>query len=516
MHRPQHLLLLIGALSASLFLLSSVEHQALVDPPEICFEENESPGQLPEILDPVRDNLIALVNRMSVPSVAVGVAHKGNIIWEEAFGCADMAGKRMADENTPYSTASITKPVTAMAVMRLAEQGLIDLDEPISRYLDGAEIRAYRGEADSATVRRVLNHTGGLPLHHNFFYEDDPSGRPEFDESVRRFGILTFEPGERYNYSNFGYGLLDQLIENVSGKSYEDYLREEIFLPLGMDNSFIGVLPVSEDPRAVRYDELFEPIPDYDFDHRGGSALYSSVHDLLRLGMYSTGTLKDMNQNPVSGQSLEEMQQPGVMEYPGASSGYGLGWSIRFHESGLKEVFHTGGMAGVRTILLTVPEEELVVSVLVNSNNSISILMAQMIAHMLLPGLYDNPLLSGSRESPGDLYESGGNWLGSVITYNGSQEMKLTIDPETGSRVQLGSHPAVTLVQPRIDNNGYLLGIFRGDFGMTDTADHPYVLYINLRLNGDELYGSVTAISTGSDRVRFALSGYAELTRVEE
>ncbi len=515
MKRPHPFVLLIGALSVLLFILSAGQKHDHADPPEACFEKNERPETLPEILDPVRDNLAALVNRMSVPSVAVGVAHRGTIVWEEAFGCSDLAQALPADERTPFSVASVTKPVTALGIMMLAERGLIDIDKPINSYLGEQKIKAFRGDADSATVRMLMNHTSGLPLHHNFFYEDDPFGRPDFSESIRRFGILTFEPGERYNYSNFGYGLLEYLIENISGKSYGDFLAQEVFEPLGMNNSYIGVPPAGEEERAVRYDELFEPIPDYDYDHRGGSALYSSVHDLLRFGMYTTGSLEGAKRNPARDSVLRQMWESYVLEYDGASSGYGLGWSIRYHESGLKEVFHTGGMAGVRTILLTIPEEELVVSVLVNSNNGVAILMAQMIAHLLLPLEYNNPLISSHSEIDGSLDKISGTWQGQLHTYNGQQDIKLQIDPENGSLVQLGTRPAVTLVQARIDINGYLLGIFRGEIGIEDTAGHPHVLYMNLRPNGDELYGSITAIATGTDRVRFALSGYAELHRKE-
>jgi CubicO group peptidase (beta-lactamase class C family) len=502
-----------------LFAAASVttEHEPGVhSEPGVCIPESGNSVAPPEILEAVRLNMEALVARESVPSIAVGAAMNGEIIWKEAFGCADLDAMKPADVSTPYSVASVTKPVTAMAVMMLAEQGLIGLDEPISNYLNGSELRAFRGSSDNATVRRVLNHTSGLPLHYNFFYEDDPNSRPDFTESVHRYGILTFEPGERYNYSNFGYGLLDYLIEKVSGKSYGAFLNDHIFEPLGMINSSLGLISGDESPRALRYNEMFEAIPDYDFDHRGGSALYSSVGDLLRFGMYSIGNLDGSGQNLISDASKREMLEMSVRETQGSKTGYGLGWSVREHQSGLKEAYHTGGMAGVRTILLTVPEKDLVVTVLVNSENSISILLAQVIAHMLLPDSYDNPLIAERDNRQSDADELSGIWSGKLMSYNGEQEIILILDQDLGSRVRLGSRPSSALMQAGIDQNGYFTGIFRGEIGIGDASLHPYILLLNLRPNGDELYGSVTAITTGSDRVRFALSGYAELNRVGE
>src|SRR5258708_10714090 len=133
----------------------------------------------------VRDLIRARLVEQTLPSLAVAVARNGTILWEEGFGWADRENRVPATEHTMYSLASISKPITATGVMVLKEQGKLDLDRPINEYLGEAKLRAWIGDAADATVRRVANHTSGLPLHWHFFYEAETDGRPAMDEPIR-------------------------------------------------------------------------------------------------------------------------------------------------------------------------------------------------------------------------------------------------------------------------------------------------------------------------------------------
>jgi len=117
----------------------------------------------------MRDMINSKLIETATPSLAIAVAQDGVILWEEAFGWADRERMALADVNTMYSLASISKPITATGLMILKERGLIDLDKPINNYLGEVKLKAYVGNAEDATVRRVLNHTSGLPLHYHFF-----------------------------------------------------------------------------------------------------------------------------------------------------------------------------------------------------------------------------------------------------------------------------------------------------------------------------------------------------------
>ena len=236
------------------------------------------------------DSIRALIQKKLVesgtPSLAVAAARDGDILWEEGFGWADREKRKKANAHTVYSLASISKPITATGMMLLRERGLLDLDSPVNRYLGEAKLKAHVGSIDDATVRRLANHSSGLGLHYHFFCEDEPYRPPSMDETIRRYGHLVTAPGERHQYSNLGYGILDYVISRLSGKDYCDFMREEVFLPLGMTRTSIQLATGLRKYQAVRYGDDGLPIPFYDFDHRGASAVFSSVHDLIRFGMF--------------------------------------------------------------------------------------------------------------------------------------------------------------------------------------------------------------------------------------
>jgi hypothetical protein len=177
--------------------------------------------------DGVRAYVRSQLVEPDVASLAVAVAREGEILWEEGFGWADREGRTPATEHTLYSLASVTKAITATAVMVLREQGQLDLDRPANDYLRGRSCGGRAGDAAGATVRRVANHTAGLPLHYHFFPEDEPYPQPPMDETIRRYGNLVSAPGERFQYSNLGYGVLDDVTARRSGVAYADALRRE-------------------------------------------------------------------------------------------------------------------------------------------------------------------------------------------------------------------------------------------------------------------------------------------------
>lgn len=138
--------------------------------------------------DAVRELIRRETVAQNVPSIAVAVARDGKIVWEEAFGWADRENRIAANEHTMYSLASISKPVTATGLMVLKQRGRIDLDKPVNDYLGPSGVTARVGDIRAATVRRVANHTSGLPLHYQFFHEDEPEHPPPMAETIRRYG----------------------------------------------------------------------------------------------------------------------------------------------------------------------------------------------------------------------------------------------------------------------------------------------------------------------------------------
>jgi CubicO group peptidase (beta-lactamase class C family) len=446
----------------------------------------------------------------STPSVAVAVARHGKIVWEEGFGWANREQRIPATANTLYSLASISKPITATGLMTLVQAGKINLDAPINQYLGNAKLKAWVGNADDATVRRVGNHSSGLPLHYQFFFSNEPWQKPSYDETILRYGNLVTVPGEHYQYSNLGFGIIGYVLSRVSGESYADFMREAVFEKLGMTHTSVGIGPGLAEFQAIRYDDQGNPIPFYDFDHPGASAIYSSAHDLVRFGMFH---LKDHlpDQAPIlSDASIDEMHQPTMKV--GEHAGYGIGWVSEDRPDGYHVVWHNGGMPGVSTELMLVPSEDIAVVVLVNGKGSATPVMNEIMKVLLpkweMPKEEQHPA-APAFSAPSELV---GTWKGSMHTYEKDLPVTISILPSGDIHVQIADELPSVLDHARYQD-GYLTGQAWGDVQTGDGERHQaYTLLFTLKLRGsDVLNGDVSATEDGANPV--ALSQWIEVKK---
>jgi CubicO group peptidase (beta-lactamase class C family) len=464
-----------------------------------------------------RASIRQMMEEHDLPSVSVAVARDGRIVWEEAFGWVDLEGRVPATPETMYSLASISKPMTATALMRLVERGEVDLDRPANDYLAAGRLHSEVWDPSGATVRRVLSHTSGLPLHWEFFYEGEGHPPRTTDEGIERFGVLVTPPGEVYQYSNLGYGVLDRIIERVSGRDYAEFMRSAVFEPLGMTRSRVSTGAGLGSGAAVRYDAENRPIPPYDFDHRGGSAVYSSARDLVRFGMYHLGH-RVRDQHPILSDSMRRAMQRIATPDPGlGEQGYGLGWLVMEDDHGFRRVSHTGGMPGVSTALHLYPEEDVAVAVLINRGGVPASRIAQEIAGAMMPR-YAEALRArqATGEPPGESRfvpppELLGRWSGVIHTPGESVPLSLVFQADGDVHARLGEG-LVTLLNDASLEDGRLVGRFAGTLPAEDIRRHPHLVQLDLRLRAGALAGSATGITTGSPAY-FALSSYAELRR---
>ena len=213
-----------------------------------------------DAFDNARSKIKHLMKETGVASIVVAVAKEGKIIWEEGFGWANKEKEIEAAPHIMYPIASITKSMTATALMILVERGLIELDKPANDYLGESKLVSYVDDPREATVGRLLYHTAGLPMHWNIFRKIGPVRRPGMEVSIKRYGFLVTAPGERYHYSNFGYGVLGYIISRVSGKSYAKFMKEEVFEPLGMTQTSVLTDSGMNAPVAQIYTMRGKPI----------------------------------------------------------------------------------------------------------------------------------------------------------------------------------------------------------------------------------------------------------------
>lgn len=462
------------------------------------------------MLESILEQAVQSVENGEYPSMAVAVAVDGKVVFEDAFGWANIDKQIKADEHTMYSLASISKPITATGLMILVERGLIDLDKPVNDYLGDAKLNIRVGEPNGVTVRRVASHTAGLPLYYHFFYEDEPYRRPSMDETIRKFGNVVYQPDDLYQYSNFGYGVLDYIIERVSEKTYPDFLRDEVFIPLGMNNTAVLIPQTYTGKEAVRYDNEKKPIPFYDFDHRGGSAVYASAHDLIRFGLFHLNQLQRGQQQILSPSTIEKMQSD-----VSVFGNYAIGWDIS-EQKGFHIVQHTGGMGGVRTTLTLAPEMNAAIVVLTNCENGGIFGIKDQILDYLISNFASEKKKQNqndvSEEKKNETININGNWRGVVQTYIKEMPVELMIK-DASYQIQFNNETQVTLNEVSHDGK-ILFGKFLGDIQTPDEFNPGNKMELKVVVDDNRMYGVVTSMGEFDGKNRNALSHFVSFTRL--
>ncbi len=481
-----------STISFVFFLLLFTLHAASAEPTEF---------------EAIRKKIQAKLIQQQIPSLAVAVARDGKIIWEEGFGWADRENRVPATQHMMYSLASISKPITATGLMILAERGKVSLDKPVNPYLGDAKVVAHVGNVDEATLRRLANHSSGLPLHYQFFYADEPYRRPSMDESIRRYGHLMTKPGERYQYANFGYGILDYVIQRTSAVSYAEFMRREVFLPLGMTHTSVDIGHGLEKHQAIRYAPNQAPLPFYDIDHPGASAVFSSAHDLVRFGMFHLKNHLDDQKAILTDKSIEEMHRPTFDSGGGRS--YGVGWSINPNELGQHTLSHSGGMGGVRTRLTLLPKKNIAIVALCNFSSNLPMEITRDIITKLTDG--QEKTTDSAKSTPSDDNPTG-HWTGQVETYRGNRGIEMWFQPSGDIHVRLDNQLIALVNQPKFES-GALRGVFVGNIGTPDANRRPYHLHLDLKLRGEVLNGALCAISLPGPRAGNALSYWVEVRK---
>lgn len=398
--------------------------------------------QAPERFHQVRQTIQDAIDERQAPALSIAVLERGRVVWAEGFGMADLERKREASASTIYRLASISKPFTATALMKLVDRGMLALDEPVNTHLKEPGVVAYRGDASDITLRRLANHTGGLPTHWSFFYGDHRP--PPREETIRRYGFAAWRPGTRTNYSNLAFGILDHVIARTSGKSYRDFLVEELLDPLGMRHTDVGIRPDQREFAAVAYSRAgrgFVPVTDYGFDHDGASAVRSSALDLMTFAKLQIGEGVVGNVRVLSSEAALTMRQPRGRN---AGSQFGVGWSIS-RKKGAVALSHSGGMPGVSTGLEVFPGQRSAVAVLCNfsARTLVSGTMRKATRILLREALperleaVDTKVARAPRPRPHTTRVSG-RYVGTLIHPDGPIAVELTVGTDDEVRLSLG------------------------------------------------------------------------------
>ncbi len=476
----------------------------------------QSAGTHREEWKSVQNEMAAFLQNTGAPSVSIAVAINGRIVFAQAAGFADRALRIAATPETAYSIASITKPITATAVMRLVERGAIGLDDPANKYLGRSKLRGWKDDADNITVRRLLSHTAGLPEHLDLHYADESDTLTPIETTLSRYGVAAFQPGEIYQYSNLGYGILASIVARQSRRSFDEAMRQEVFSALGMAQSMVrgSKAPVGV---AQRYDAHGKLIPDYFmFDVDGASAAYASASDLAKFGLMHLGVNAAGAPRFLSDTSRSLMQK---RQTPIDGAAYGLGWELS-QERGTSFVMHSGGMPGVRARLTLVPDKNAVIVILVNAEAWPTELYEHLLSIVGVPAA----LPSGNAidaAKPVIPTEFAGKWAGKLLTHESTVPFSLIVRPDGNAMAALGEE-ITSPVDEIAYIDGFLYGFVAGTSPTADARRRPGKVWMQLRLGESSDRAKAPAVvgviyqgSLSGERDRYTLGAPVRLMLVQ-
>ncbi len=325
-------------------------------------------AQSPATNAAVTEYVKAEMERQHIPGLALLVARDGKIVRAEGFGMANVELRVPVKPETVFQSGSVGKQFTATAVMMLAEEGKVGLDDPLTKYFADAP-----ASWKDVTVRELLSHTAGFgdyPKDFNFRKDWTEEEELKLIESIP----LAYPPGTNWQYSNFGYVTLGILIHRVTGQFYGDFLRQRIFQPLGMTSTRIiseaDIIPNrSAGYRLVKGElknqEWVAPVVNTTAD----GSLYFSILDLAKwdAALYTEKLLKQS--------SLDVMWAPAKLKSGAANGGrpnsghYGFGWFID-QRNGHRCIHHDGSWQGFETAIDRYVDDQLTVVVLANLADS--------------------------------------------------------------------------------------------------------------------------------------------------
>lgn len=457
----------------------------------------------------LRSDILELMEDENLPSVSVAVAQHGVIIWEESFGWANREKKVKATLNTMYELASIAKVFTTTALMVLKERGQVDLDSPVESYLGGVKIKGYDMDASGVTLRRIIQHTSGLPMYWGKPWIGDSSQSYSVRDMFSRYAILAFKPGERELYSNLGIAMLTYVIETVSGESYVEFLKRNVFVPLGLSNITYISSPATSDTFAQQYMHEGEPWT----YHEG---LYASAHDLVRFGMFHLKNhLPDQRQ--ILSDSTLELMQTAV----DSMSDFRLPWWV-WEYKGYQALVFTGASG---TIVALLPEADLAIVVLANRLQADTPRIARWIADTILDDFDESRrtptrVQARRKNMPRSLSRKSlaGIWEGPIVTSERLLEVELHFNGTGAPRLRSLNDDASwggwveTMPSLRGDYSG---GVFSAYFPLRipvqDTRAHDHWTWIYVGLDADTLRGYAVAHAAGGPH--FGLPYYVKLVR---
>jgi CubicO group peptidase (beta-lactamase class C family) len=327
----------------------------------VSCQEQESDSPVADQLALTVDTYIdAVMERFEIPGLTIAVTRGDEIIYKGAFGRRSIDTGEPMEADYLFHMASVSKPFVATAVMQLAEQGELDLDEPVVRYLPYFELADERYK--NITIRQMLNHTSGMPDVMDYEWD-----APQYDEGAAERYVRSLSneemiaaPGERWQYSNMAFDALGDVIAKVSGRPFEIYVKENILDVLGMGESNFLQHETSEElrttPHVWRLGPAVSEVYPYNRRHAPSSTLNSSVLEM------TNWAFANLNRGGLNRRRILKQESYDILWSPSAQVDddlhVGLSWFLGSHR-GVSTIDHGGGDTGYRSYFTLLPEEDI-------------------------------------------------------------------------------------------------------------------------------------------------------------
>lgn len=310
------------------------------------------------------DEIFAVFAEGIQPGAAVMVIRDGEIVHARGYGLADLVTHSPIDADTAFRLGSVSKQLTALAVMQLAERGNLSFDDLVGKYVP--DLAVYEG----VTLRYLMTHLGGMPDYYDVI--NTSQGMPSNADAAKLLGEMAspvFPPGDHYEYSNPGYDVLANVVKAVSGLSLAEYSRQNIFEPAGMTSTVIHDHHRPEIAnRAIGYDATEEGFVPNDENALNGivgsGGVYSTLNDMYRYDQALYGEI-------LISQAMLEQAWTSATDASGKPIGYGFGWRLDDYR-GHRRVFHGGSWVGFRALFARYPDDGLSIVLLSNRSDFIS------------------------------------------------------------------------------------------------------------------------------------------------
>ena len=311
-----------------------------------------------------------LMEIYKIPGVSMALVQNREIVWKQAFGYADIEKDIRMMTDTVCRVQSISKPVTAWGVMKLVDQGKIELDTSVSYYLKNWSIPASELSQEKVTVRQLLTHTAGMPLGDILTRYAPQENMPSLKDKLTMEARLIQEPGTSFSYSNTGYNLLEMLIEDVTGLEFAMYMEQEILVPLGMTKSSFELDATLDPPVPMGYNLKGEEIPIYVYPEKASGGLFATSEDIAK---FVLAGMVDSKQEVIATESIDHLYTSMAEDlgiYSLVFDAYGLGYFTELLSSGHLSVSHGGQGTGWMTHFHALPETGDAIVILTNSQRS--------------------------------------------------------------------------------------------------------------------------------------------------